>query len=241
MAKTKIEWTELTWNPVTGCTKYSSGCDNCYAFAMARRLQGRYGYPVDDPFRVTLRPNRLDQPLDWKKSGLVFVCSMADLFHKDVPTEYILQVIDVMRRADHHIFQVLTKRAHRLGEIEQMIEWPDNVWLGVTVESSKYQRRIDYLRFTTASVKFLSIEPLLGAMHDLDLDGIDWVIVGGEVGTRSRPVKAEWVTDIRDQCQAAGTPFFFKQWGGRKPKVAGRMLEGVTWDEMPQQVVKTDS
>ena len=233
MAKSIIPWTDYTWNPITGCEKFTDGCDNCYAFSMARRLRGRYGYPFDDPFRVTLRPERLDQPLEWKNHGKVFVCSMSDILHQDVPTEYILKMMDVARQADHHIFQVLTKRAHRLQELESVIDWPSNVWLGVTVESNRYLRRIDHLRATTAHVKFLSIEPLLEPIPNLNLDGIDWVISGGEAGTRSRPMTPEWVTEIRDQCQTTGTPFHFKRWGGRKPKKAGRLLDGRTWDEFP--------
>ena len=235
MSKSKIPWTEHTWNPVTGCDKYSLGCVNCYASAMARRLRGRYGYPLDDPFKVTLRQERLDKPFEWKNGGLVFVCSMADLFHKDVPTDFIIQIMDVMRRADHHQFQVLTKRAHRLQELESVVEWPANVWLGVTVEKSQYFQRMDQLLATSAAVKFLSLEPLLGPMPNLPLDdGIDWIIVGGESGARPRPMAPEWVIDVRDQCQATGTPFFFKQWGGRKKNIAGPLLEGRTWTEFPK-------
>ncbi|MBF0383893.1 MAG: phage Gp37/Gp68 family protein [Magnetococcales bacterium] len=238
MAFSFIEWTEFTWNPVHGCTPLSSGCLNCYAASMANRLGGRYGYPADDPFRVTLRPDRLEEPLGLTKPRLIFVCSMADLLHEDVPTSYIQEVVDVMRSTPHHTYQVLTKRSERLSELESVIDWPANVWLGVTVEEARYQFRIDHLRATSAKIKFLSLEPLLGPLPDLNLDQISWVVAGGEAGTRFRAVDPDWIRDVRDQCLATGgdTAFFFKRHGGRRPKEAGRILDGRTWDQMPVTV-----
>ena len=233
MASSSIEWTEATWNPVTGCTKVSPGCKYCYAEVMAKRLQGMGQPNYRSGFKLTLQPHMLDRPLMWKKPRTVFVNSMSDLFHKQVPLHFIQRVFDVMRRASWHQFQVLTKRAERLEEVSPQIDWPDNVWMGVSVENADYSWRIDQLRRTDAAVKFLSLEPLLGALPGLDLDGIDWVIVGGESGRRPRPMKAEWVKNIRRQCRRADVPFFFKQWGGTNKKEAGRLLEGRTWDEMP--------
>ena len=230
-----IEWTESTWNPVTGCTKISPGCKNCYAERMAHRLQlmGQPNYR--NGFEVTLQPSMLELPLRWRKPQSVFVNSMSDLFHDEVPVEYIQSVFDVMRRAHWHRFQVLTKRADRLAALDATIDWPENVWMGVSVESRAYTGRIDALRGTGAKVKFLSIEPLLEALPALDLRGIDWVIVGGESGPRARSLHADWVTDIRDQCQRARVAFFFKQWGGTNKKRTGRELEGRTWSQMPDQ------
>lgn len=229
-----IEWTQSTWNPVTGCTKISPGCKNCYAERMAHRLQlmGQPNYR--NGFRVTLQPSMLELPLRWHKPQSVFVNSMSDLFHDDVPVGYIQQVFDVMRRAHWHRFQVLTKRADRLVDLDRLIDWPENVWMGVSVESHAYVCRINLLRSTHARVKFLSIEPLLGAVPDLDLLGIDWVIAGGESGPHARPVRPEWIAELRDQCVAANVPFFFKQWGGSNKKKTGRLLNGRTWDEMPR-------
>ncbi len=228
-----IEWTGSTWNPVTGCVKISPGCMHCYAERMARRLQamGQPNYATG--FKLALHEHALELPLKWKKPQTIFVNSMSDLFLKDVPVSFIKKVFDVMNRAHWHTFQVLTKRGDRLLEVSRELPWTANIWMGVTVENGDYVHRIDCLRETGAYVKFLSIEPLLGPMPNLNLEGIDWVIVGGESGPGARPMSPEWVTDIRDQCRWAGAPFFFKQWGGVRKKQAGRMLEGRTWDEMP--------
>jgi protein gp37 len=229
-----IEWTESTWNPVTGCTKISPGCKNCYAERMAHRLQlmGQPNYR--NGFEVTLQPAMLELPLRWKRPQSVFVNSMSDLFHDDVPVDYILRVFDVMRRAHWHRFQVLTKRAARLASLDAVIDWPDNVWMGVSVESRAYTHRIDRLRETRARIRFLSLEPLLEELPALDLRGIHWVIAGGESGPRARAVRPEWITSLRDQCLEADVPFFFKQWGGARKKKSGRLLDGRTWDEMPR-------
>ncbi|HVS33517.1 MAG TPA: phage Gp37/Gp68 family protein [Thermoanaerobaculia bacterium] len=228
-----IEWTESTWNPVTGCTKISPGCKNCYAERMALRLQAMRQPNYRNGFEVTLQPHMLELPLRWKKPQAIFVNSMSDLFHERVPLSYIQQVFAVMRTAHWHRFQLLTKRAERLQTVDSQIEWPSNVWMGVSVESGAYVGRIDALRGTGAAVKFLSLEPLLNALPSLDLSGIHWVIAGGESGPHARAVRPEWITDLRDQCRRAGIAFFFKQWGGRNKKKSGRMLEGRTWDEMP--------
>ena len=234
MAKSAIEWTESTWNPLTGCTKISPGCKNCYAERMAKRLKAMGQSNYRNGFKLTLHEHVLEYPLRWKKPQMIFVNSMSDLFHKDVPTDFILRVFDVMRRAHWHTFQVLTKRSERLLELDPIIEWPENVWMGVSVENQKYTFRIDHLRQTHAMVKFLSLEPLLGPIPNLDLAYIDWAIVGGESGPKSRPIKQEWVTEIRDQCLAANVPFFFKQWGGVHKKKTGRTLEGRTWSQLPR-------
>jgi len=228
-----IEWTETTWNPLTGCTKISPGCKHCYAERMSLRLQAMGQANYANGFDLTLHEHMLEVPLRWKKPRLVFVNSMSDLFHKDTPEEFILRVFDVMRRASWHVFQVLTKRADRLARVSPKIDWPGNVWMGVSVERGEYACRIDHLRQAGAKVRFLSLEPLLGPLHDLNLEGVDWVIVGGESGPGARPVEEAWVTDIRDQCLAAAVPFFFKQWGGVFKRRNGRTLEGRTWDEMP--------
>ncbi|MEZ4232423.1 MAG: phage Gp37/Gp68 family protein [Polyangiaceae bacterium] len=228
-----IEWTEATWNPVTGCNKLSPGCKHCYAETMARRLHAMGQPNYRNGFELTLQPQMLEVPLGWKRPRTIFVNSMSDLFHKDVPLEYIQRVFEVMRRAHWHRFQVLTKRAERLAELSSKLDWPSNVWMGVSVESAKYAARIDSLRKTAAHTKFLSLEPLLGPLPNLHLRGIDWAIVGGESGPKARPIAEEWITDIRDQCHEAGVAFFFKQWGGKNKKKAGRLLEGRTWDEMP--------
>jgi protein gp37 len=236
MAKSSIEWTSSTWNPLTGCTKISAGCKNCYAERMARRLQAMGQPHYAGGFRLTLHEDSLELPLTWKKPQMVFVNSMSDLFHKDVPAEFIQCVFETMRRADWHQFQVLTKRAERLAKLDPQIEWPANVWMGVSVENSDVTGRIDCLRSTRARIKFLSIEPLLGPLPGLNLRGIDWVIVGGESGPRARAMDREWVIDIRKQCQTARVPFFFKQWGGVRKTKAGRELDGRTWDELPRKV-----
>ena len=231
-----IEWTETTWNPVTGCTKISPGCKNCYAERMAYRLQAMGQPNYRNGFRVTLHEHMLSLPLTWKKPRMIFVNSMSDLFHKDVPTPFIKKTFDIMRLASWHSFQVLTKRSDRLRETDSIIDIPKNVWIGVSVECEDYLHRIDDLRATDASVKFLSLEPLIGPLPNLNLDGIDWVIVGGESGPGARLMQEEWVRDIRDVCLASRVPFFFKQWGGVVKKRAGRVLEGRTWDQMPVSI-----
>lgn len=239
MKRTSIEWTEATWNPVVGCTKVSPGCKHCYAEVMHRRLTEMGSAKYAEPFKV-VKPwePHLKEPLRWTKPRLIFVNSMSDLFHDDIPLTYIQQVFAVMCQAYWHQFQVLTKRAERLEAIAPELQWPGNVWMGVSVESDDYIHRIDHLRRTDAAVKFLSLEPLLGPLSGLDLDGIDWVIVGGESGRRPRPIDEEWVTEIRDQCLGAGVAFFFKQWGGTNKKKAGRVLDGRTWSEMPQHLAE---
>jgi protein gp37 len=230
-----IEWTEATWNPVTGCTKVSPGCKHCYAERMAERLQAMGQPNYANGFELTLQPHTLELPLRWKKPQTIFVNSMSDLFHPGVPLAYVREVFDVMARAHWHRFQVLTKRAERLEELGPRLSWAPNVWMGVSVETARYQGRIDHLRRTGARVKFLSLEPLLGPLPGLDLSGIDWVIVGGESGPGARPMDPAWATDLRDQCRRANVPFFFKQWGGTNKKRAGRALEGRVWDEMPDE------
>ena len=235
--KTSIEWTESTWNPVTGCTKISLGCANCYAERMALRLQAMNQPNYSNGFKLTLHDSVLEAPLQWKKPQIIFVNSMSDLFHEDVPEDFILKAFDVMRRAYWHQFQVLTKRAERLVELNSFINWPDNVWMGVSIENSDYTFRADCLRYTGAKLKFFSLEPLLGPLSEINLNYIDWVIVGGESGPRARPMNERWVVDIRNQCLEARVPFFFKQWGGINKKKAGRTLEGKTWSQWPKQVV----
>ena len=231
--RSSIEWTDATWNPVTGCTKVSPGCKHCYAERLSLRLRAM-GHPnYTNGFRLTVQEQALELPLSWKKPQMIFVNSMSDLFHKDVPFEFIQRVFDVMRRASWHRFQVLTKRSARLLELDSRLGWPANVWMGVSVENQAYTSRIEDLRKTGARIKFLSLEPLLGPLSGLDLQGIDWVIVGGESGPGARQVKEEWVVDIRDQCLKAGIPFFFKQWGGVNRKSAGRILRGRTWNQLP--------
>lgn len=228
-----IEWTEATWNPLTGCTKVSPGCKFCYAERMAKRLHAMGNPSYVNGFNLTLQEHILDVPLNWKKPKVIFVNSMSDLFHKDVPAEYILRVFDVMRRAHWHTFQVLTKRADRLAKLAASLPWSPNIWMGVSVENENYTPRIDDLRDTGAFIKFLSLEPLLGPLADLNLDNIDWVIVGGESGPGSRPMRKYWVEDIRKQCKRADVSFFFKQWGGFNKKKAGRILNNRTYDDMP--------
>ena len=228
-----IEWTEATWNPVTGCTKISPGCKHCYAERMAKRLQAMDQPNYRDGFRLTLQPHVLDLPFRWRRPRTIFVNSMSDLFHRDVPVEFVLRVFAVMRRAWWHTFQVLTKRSARLAELGPSLPWAANIWMGVSVESQSYASRIDDLRQSRAAINFLSLEPLLGPLPNLDLRGIHWVIVGGESGPKARPMAATWVVEIRDQCRRAGVPFFFKQWGGARKSKTGRLLEGRTWDELP--------
>lgn len=230
----KIEWTGSTWNPVTGCTKISAGCKNCYAERIALRLKAMGNPSYARGFRVTVHPRLLELPLRWKQPRTIFVNSMSDLFHEDVPFDFISKVFDVMQEASHHRFQILTKRPQRLVELSQVLHWPENVWMGVTIEKRNYAYRIEHLRQTGAAIKFVSFEPLLGPIDNIDLGCIDWVIVGGESGPGARPMRSEWAVDIRDQCLLAKIPFFFKQWGGVNKKKAGRILDGRIWDEMPR-------
>lgn len=231
--KSSIEWTHSTWNPVTGCDKVSPGCEHCYAERMARRLQAMGVDKYRSGFKVTLHPDSLEAPLHMKKPQIIFVNSMSDLFHDDVPIEYIQQVFSVMELADWHIFQILTKRSKRLKRLAGKIRWPDNVWMGVTVESAHYRFRIKDLGQTRAAVKFLSCEPLIGPIPQMDLALIDWVVVGGESGPGARPMDIAWVLDIQRQCRAQHAAFFFKQWGGVNKKRTGRLLNGRTFDELP--------
>lgn len=228
-----IEWTEATWNPVTGCTKVSPGCAHCYAERMAKRLKGMGQRNYVNGFKLTAHDHALKTPTKWKKPRTIFVNSMSDLFHKDVPLSFIKQVFETMNGAHWHRYQVLTKRAERLLEVDKELLWRPNIWMGVSVENETYQRRIDQLKRTGAHLKFLSLEPLLGPLPSIDLSGIDWVIVGGESGPGARPMSEDWVVEIRDQCLKAKVPFFFKQWGGVRKKKAGRLLQGRTWDEIP--------
>jgi protein gp37 len=232
-ANSAIEWTEATWNPVTGCTKISPGCKRCYAERMSLRLQAMGQRNYLNGFTLTVQEHMLELPLHWKKPQVIFVNSMSDLFHEKVPMDYIQRVFDVMHRAHWHRFQILTKRSERLLALSPTLTWQSNIWMGVSVESRDYLFRIEHLRRTGAEIKFLSLEPLLGPLTSLNLNGIDWVIVGGESGPGARFMDPLWVTNIRDQCQEAQVPFFFKQWGGFRKKSAGRTLEGRTWDEMP--------
>jgi protein gp37 len=232
--KSSIEWTESTWNPLTGCTKVSPGCKHCYAERMAKRLRAMGQPNYANGFLLTLHEDALELPLRWKKPQMIFVNSMSDLFHKDVPIDFIQRAIDIMRRAHWHQFQVLTKRSERLLTLDPLIQWPQNVWMGVSVENAAFTKRIDHLRCAHAHIKFLSLEPLLGPLPGLRLDDIDWVIVGGESGPGARPMEREWVVDIRRQCERARVPFFFKQWGGVHKSKAGRELDGRTWDQLPK-------
>lgn len=234
MSKSSIEWTEMTWNPTTGCTKVSQGCKYCYAEIMSKRLQAMGVEKYKDNFEVRTHPDALRVPYTWKKSKIVFVNSMSDLFHKDVPLSFIQDVFQVMRDNPQHVFQVLTKRAERLLELSPHLKWTHNIWMGVSVEDQKVEGRIDLLRQTDAKVKFLSLEPLIGPLPNLNLSKIDWVIVGGESGHNPRPMKADWVIDIQEQCEKSEVAFFFKQWGGKNKKQAGRLLNGKTYDEMPE-------
>jgi protein gp37 len=236
-----IEWTEATWNPVTGCDRVSPGCAHCYALDLAARLkrmgQAKYqrdGGKASGPgFAVTLHPRTLDLPLRWRTPRVIFVNSMSDLFHEAVPSEYINSVFEVMRTAEQHVFQVLTKRHERLAELAGQLDWPPNVWMGVSVENQRFAKRIDYLRDVPAQVRFVSAEPLLGSLGALDLRGIHWLIAGGESGPKHRPVDDDWVRDLRDQCEVQEVPFFFKQWGGLRSKSGGRTLDGKLWSQMP--------
>lgn len=246
--RSAIEWTEVTWNPTTGCDRVSSGCDNCYAMALAKRLKamGQPRYQRDgDPrtsgpgFGVTCHPEALELPLTWRKPKIVFVNSMSDLFHAQVPLEFAQDVFDVMAATPQHTYQVLTKRTRRLRRIAQSLYWPQNVWVGASIENNDVLHRVRDLQEIPARVRFLSCEPLLGPLPNLPLEGINWVITGGESGSRARSLQAEWVRDIRDQCLDANVSFFFKQWGGRTPKAGGRELDGRTWDQMPSTMTAT--
>ncbi len=232
-AGSAIEWTEATWNPVTGCTKISHGCKHCYAERLSRRLQRMGVGKYENGFSVAVHEAALEAPLGWRRPRLVFVNSMSDLFHKSVPAAFIDAVFDVMNRAPQHTFQVLTKRPARAVRLDRRLRWAPNIWLGASIESGRWLGRLDALRQTGAQTKFLSLEPLLGPLPDLCLDGIDWVIAGGESGPGARPMDTAWVRDIRDNCVNDGTPFFFKQWGGAVKKRTGRTLDGRTWDQMP--------
>lgn len=233
MATSSIEWTEITWNPVTGCTKISSGCKNCYAERMAHRLQSMGLEKYRNGFGVTTHPDQLEDPFKWRKPRLVFVNSMSDLFHEAVEDDFIKRVFDTMNRANEHTFQVLTKRPERVIEMNNRLVWTPNIWMGVSIENTRCQYRLDVLKEVGAVVKFLSLEPLLGPLTGIQLAGIDWVIVGGESGPGARPMHSDWVREIRDNCLASEVAFFFKQWGGAFKKRAGRTLDGRTWDEMP--------
>lgn len=237
-----IEWTEATWNPTTGCDRVSPGCDNCYALTLAKRLKnmGAKKYQNDgDPrtsgpgFQLTLHHSSLDIPRTWRKPRMIFVDSMSDLFHERVPVEFIEQVFDVIKETPQHTYQILTKRAKRLRELSLRLDWASNLWMGVSVENAHYLYRMDHLRQTPADVKFVSAEPLLGSLGEIDLTGIDWMIVGGESGVGARPMKSDWAVEIRDACLSQNVPFFFKQWGGKTAKAGGRELAGELWDEMP--------
>jgi protein gp37 len=228
-----IEWTEATWNPVTGCSKVSPGCAHCYAETFAERFRGVPGHPYEQGFDLRLWPQRLEQPLRWGRPRMIFVNSMSDLFHEEIPDEYVAAVFDVMVRAEHHVFQILTKRPERLMDLAPTLPWPDNVWMGVSIENRRFVARADALRAVPAAVRFISAEPLLGPLEGLVLDEIDWLIAGGESGPRFRRVKPEWLRELRDRCLEEGVAFFFKQWGGIRPKAGGRELDGRTWDELP--------
>ncbi|MEO0556200.1 MAG: phage Gp37/Gp68 family protein [Bacteroidota bacterium] len=235
MAQSSIEWTEMTWNPTTGCSKISAGCKFCYAEVMSKRLQAMGIEKYKDNFEVRTHESALSTPYTWKSSKVVFVNSMSDLFHKEVPLDFIQQVFKVMNENPQHVFQVLTKRAERLFELHEQLKWTHNIWMGVSIENEKVVDRIDWLRKTKAKVKFLSLEPLIGPLPNLNLEKMDWVIVGGESGRKPRPMKPDWVIDIQEQCEKNQVAFFFKQWGGTNKKKTGRELNGKTYDEMPER------
>ncbi len=236
--KSSIEWTDATWNPVTGCTKISPGCDHCYAERFAERWRDTAGHPFESGFDLTLRPDRIDQPLKWRRPRMIFVNSMSDLFHKKIPTEFIDRVFDSMEQADWHTFQVLTKRSsimrNYLNSRYKDKDIPGHMWFGVSVEDGQRKSRIKHLQDSISKVRFLSIEPLIGSVGEIDLSGIHWVIVGGESGPGFRPVQVDWIREVREQCIAQKTPFFFKQWGGIRPKTGGRLLDGREWSELPE-------
>lgn len=234
--KTKIEWTECTWNPVTGCTKISAGCQNCYAASFAKRLKAMHNPRYTNGFEVTVHEDLIDAPLKWKSPRKIFVNSMSDIFHEKLSDEIILRIFETMNKASWHTFQVLTKRSERLKKLSHYINWTDNIWMGVTIENQDNKYRADDLIETSAKVKFISAEPLLSSLNSLSLNGIDWVIVGGESGPHSRIMDESWVLEIKNKAQEAKVPFFFKQWGGTNKKKAGRMLEGETYNEYPSKV-----
>ncbi len=233
MSKSKIEWTESTWNPVTGCTKISPGCMNCYAERMAFRLKAMGQKNYTEGFNLSVHPESLKIPMKWKRPQMIFVNSMSDLFHEDIPEDFIYDVFDVMTKSSQHTFQVLTKRSERLASLASKLHWASNIWMGVSVENNDYKYRIDDLRKTNAMVRFISFEPLLGEVLKPNLENIHWAIVGGESGPGARKMEKGWVTGIRDECSRQNVPFFFKQWGGVNKKKTGRLLEGKTWDQMP--------
>jgi protein gp37 len=232
-AKSAIEWTEATWNPVTGCTQITPGCAHCYAKTFAERWRGIRGHPYEQGFELRLWHDRLDIPLRWRRPRMIFVNSMSDLFHDDVPLDFIKRVFETMERADRHVFQILTKRHERLSALASELSWPSNVWMGVSIENKRWVRRADFLRQVPARVRFISAEPLLGPLIGLDLTGIHWLIAGGESGARSRRVDVEWIRDLRDRCEEENVPFFFKQWGGKTSKAGGRVLDNRVWSELP--------
>ncbi len=236
MAKSSIEWTESTWNPITGCSKISPGCKNCYAERMARRLHAMRQANYRNGFKLTVHPHTVSLPLSWKKPQMIFVNSMSDLFHAQTPKDFIMEIFGTMNKACWHMYQILTKRAEQLTKLDSMLPWSDNIWMGVTVESADYVYRIDHLRQSCSLNKFISFEPLLGSVGRLNLKGIDWVIAGGESGPGARPVQKEWITQIRDQCVEAGLPFFFKQWGGVRKKQNGKILDGRIWNQFPPRL-----
>ncbi len=238
--RSHIEWTEMTWNPVTGCSKISAGCKYCYAERMAKRLKAMGVHRYKNGFTVTLQPDLLEAPLHWKEPRIVFVNSMSDLFHEKVPVNYIRKVFEIIGGCPQHTFQILTKRSERLKRVAKELPWPSNVWMGVSVEDDRVINRVDHLRFVPAKVKFLSCEPLIGPLNTLSLEGIDWVIVGGESGPHARPMKREWVTAIFRQCRDEKIPFFFKQWGGVRKDLTGRMLHGRTYDAMPVVPIRAE-
>lgn len=231
--KSTIEWTDSTWNPVTGCTKISPGCRHCYGETFAERWRGIPGHPYEQGFDLRLWLDRLDLPLTWKKPRTIFLNSMSDLFHEKVPLSFIRKVFRAMEKTPWHTFQILTKRSERMAEFAPKLPWPPNVWMGVSIETAEYLWRANLLREVPAAVRFLSLEPLLGPLGTIDLSGIQWVIVGGESGARARPMEASWVREIRRQCREHRVPFFFKQWGGVRKKRNGRILDGRTWEEVP--------
>ena len=235
--KSKIEWTEMTWNPVTGCTKISPGCKHCYAETIAKRLQHMGGVRYRNGFRLTIHEDLIDLPTKWKSPRLIFVNSMSDLFHEKIPIEFIQRVFVTMNRCPQHRFQVLTKRAERLADVCSKLEWGENIWMGVSIENQDYTYRSELLRRVPAHIRFLSVEPLLGHIEHLPLEGIHWVIVGGESGPRARPMDPKWIEEIYQQCRAKGIPFFFKQWGGVQKHRTGRELFGRTFDEMPERAI----
>lgn len=233
--RSAIEWTEATWNPVTGCDEVSPGCAHCYAKTFAERWRGIPGHPYEQGFDLRLWPERLPQPLKWKRPRMIFVNSMSDLFHEKIPFSFVEQVFETMAKAEQHTFQILTKRHERLTDLAPKLDWPENVWMGVSIENRRFVERANHLRQVPAAVRFISAEPLLGPLEDLDLHEIHWLIAGGESGSGHRPVKPEWIQDLRDRCLQEDVAFFFKQWGGHRPKAGGRELDGVEWNEMPRR------